>query len=291
MVVHVTPAPPPPPPGNNPPSAAFTFLPMGPLVGEGVMFTGGSRLPDGDPITRTSNFGDLTPASSDVAPAHSYGLAATYTVSLSVSDDRGGFASTSQRAHGRPQPSSTPPAEQGGAPIADQPGGPAVPGQKPAPVRMRPFPVVRIAGIVLPDGALVEDPLGARAARGERARPVPRSGLPGSRGCALERLLARAPRPLRAEAARRRHARAVRPQARAGSASTPASDPRRQAARARRPVPHAGKQPAGAVPMSGRLRVATAAAAAFAASFVVAGVAAGGDSGSAPRAPERRPSR
>ena len=164
VVVHVTPAPPPPPPENNPPSAAFTFLPMGPLVGEDVMFTGGSD-PDGDPITRTWDFGDLTPASSDVAPAHSYGLAGTYTVSLSVSDDRGGFASTSQELTVAPQPPSTPPAEQGGAPIADQPGGPAVPEQKPAPVRMRPFPVVRIAGIVLPHGALVKI-LSVRAPRG-----------------------------------------------------------------------------------------------------------------------------
>ena len=169
VVVQVGPAPPPP---NTPPSAAFTFSPPGPLVGEDVSFTGGSD-PDGDPISREWDFGDLTPKSSDASPLHAYATAGSYTVSLTVADDRGGFASTSQDLTVSPQPEippETPPpgggSQDGGtAPTPNtviNAGGPTA---KRAPVRMKPFPVVRIAGIVLPDGALVTI-LSVRAPRG-----------------------------------------------------------------------------------------------------------------------------
>ena len=163
--VQVDPRPPPP---NNPPSAAFTFSPPGPLVGEDVLFTGGSD-PDGDPITRAWDFGDGTPVSSEAAPTHAYAAAGPYTVALSVTDDRGGFDSTSQDLTVAPQP---PPAETlppGGGAAA--PADPIVGGgnfdPEPAPVRMKPFPVVRMAGLVLPGGALVKI-LSVRAPRGAR---------------------------------------------------------------------------------------------------------------------------
>jgi chitodextrinase len=165
QVASPPPPPPPPPPPNTPPSAAFTFSPAGPLVGEGVTFTGGSD-PDGDPITREWDFGDFTPVSSDVAPTHAYTLVGSYTVALTVTDDRGGFASTSQDVTVAPQPQSAPPADPGGTnPPAGSPIGVGTPAPTPAPRRMKPFPIVRIAGLVLPDGALVRI-LSVRAPRG-----------------------------------------------------------------------------------------------------------------------------
>lgn len=164
--VDVTVEPVPPPP-NRPPSAAFTFSPPGPLVGESVLFTGGSD-PDGDPITREWDFGDGTAVSSEPAPTHAYAAAGPYTVALSVTDDRGGFGSTSRDLTVSPQP---PPAETprpgGGAAAPADPVGGGNSGAEPAPVRMKPFPVVRMAGLVLPGGALVKI-LSVRAPRGAR---------------------------------------------------------------------------------------------------------------------------
>jgi hypothetical protein len=189
-------SPPPPPPPNTPPSAAFTFSPAGPLVGEDVTFTGGSD-PDGDPITREWDFGDLTPVSSDAAPTHAYSLAGSYTVALTVTDDRGGFASTSQDVDVAPQPPGAPPADPGGTgPPADQPADPpagvVTPEPTPALRRMRPFPIVRIAGLVLPNGALVRI-LSVRAPRGAsvlvrcRGRGCPARAVARSSGAPIVR--------------------------------------------------------------------------------------------------------
>jgi len=172
--VTVEPAPPPP---NTPPSAAFTFSPPGPLVGEDVLFAGGSD-PDGDPITREWDFGDGTPVSSEAAPAHAYAAAGPYTVALSVTDDRGGFDSTSRDLTVSPQP---PPPGGGAAAPADPVVGGRNSDPEPAPVRMKPFPVVRMAGLVLPGGALVKilsvrAPVGATArvrCRPSKACPAP----------------------------------------------------------------------------------------------------------------------
>jgi len=162
--VEVTVGPAPPPP-NTPPSAAFTFSPRGPLVGEGVLFTGGSD-PDGDPITRAWDFGDGTPVSSEAAPTHAYAAAGPYTVALSVTDDRGGFDSTAQDLTVSPQLLGPPPGGGAAAP-ADPVTGGRNSDPEPAPVRMKPFPVVRMAGLVLPGGALVKI-LSVRAPRGAR---------------------------------------------------------------------------------------------------------------------------
>ena len=163
VTVHVA-SPPPPPPPNTPPSAAFTFSPASPLVGEDVTFTGGSD-PDGDPVTREWDFGDFTPVSSDAAPTHAYTLAGSYRVALSVTDDRGGFASTSQDVTVSPQPQSAPPDDPQPPSVPQLPSAPPVDQGGAVPLPMTPFPIVRIAGVVLPDGALVRI-LSVRAPRG-----------------------------------------------------------------------------------------------------------------------------
>jgi chitodextrinase len=163
--IQVESPPPPPPPENRAPSAAFTFSPTNPLVGEGVLFTGGSD-PDGDPITRLWDFDDGT-TSSDATPTHAYATEGSYTVTLTVFDDGGLSGSTFKTVTVSPRPGSS---SDGGS-TPSSPGTPIPPsnspGTKKSPVPMRPFPIVRIAGVVLPHGALVRI-LSVRASRGAR---------------------------------------------------------------------------------------------------------------------------
>ncbi len=78
------------PPANIPPVAAFTFTTAN-LV---ATFDGsGSSDPDGTIASYAWNWGDNTPAGSGVKPSHSYGVAGTYQVTLTVTDNKG--ASTS----------------------------------------------------------------------------------------------------------------------------------------------------------------------------------------------------
>jgi len=59
-----------------------------------VAFDGSaSRDPDGDPFTFSWSFGDGTPNSSQAAPSHTYANPGTYTVTLTVRDNRGGVDS------------------------------------------------------------------------------------------------------------------------------------------------------------------------------------------------------
>ncbi len=169
--LDVGPAPPPP---NNPPSAGFTFSPPGPLVGENVLFTGGSD-PDGDPLTYAWDFGDST-TSSEAQPTHAYAAAGPYTVSLTVTDGRGGFASTSQSVAVSPKPEPPPGGGGGGtggggtgfdsrgtgggtAGGGGATGGGTTGGggthRTALPRMMRPLPIVRIAGLILGRGARV----------------------------------------------------------------------------------------------------------------------------------------
>ena len=76
--------------GGVDPTAAFTSSPSDPLVNQPVNFNGtGSRAAPGRTITGTQwDFGDGTFGSGAVT-SHSYGLARSYVVVLTVTDDSG----------------------------------------------------------------------------------------------------------------------------------------------------------------------------------------------------------
>ncbi len=154
---------------NAPPSAAFSVAPASPLVGELVTFTGGSD-PNGDSVTRLWNFGDGT-VDTAAAPSHVYANAGDYTVVLSVIDARGASATTFQSVTVRDPATASAPSGGEPAPSTGAVGGSApvftAPPGATGPFPMRPFPVVRIAGTVLPRAALIRI-LSVRAPRGSR---------------------------------------------------------------------------------------------------------------------------
>ena len=139
------------------------MTPSSPLAGEPVSFAGGSD-PDGDSVTRLWDFGDGA-IDTGPTPSHTYANAGDYTATLTATDEHGASGTTFQTVTVR-APTEAPPAE---GPPASAP----VAGLKPLKdpftplVRMRPFPVVRIAGVVLPRGARVQI-LSVRAPRGSR---------------------------------------------------------------------------------------------------------------------------
>jgi PKD repeat protein len=166
--ITVAPAPdppPPPPPANTPPSASFSFAPSSPVAGDEVTFTGGSD-PDGDSVTRFWDFGDGA-TDSGPTPGHSYASAGEYTVTLTVTDSHGESRQTFQSVTVRARPSDA------SAPSTGEVGGsgpsfPALTGAT-GPFPMRPFPIVRIAGVVFPRGALIRI-LSVRGPRGMQVR-------------------------------------------------------------------------------------------------------------------------
>lgn len=72
------------PPSNAPPSAAFTTS----CAGLACTFTDASRDADGAVVAWSWNFGDFT-SSTERSPTHAYAMSGTYTVILTVTDDRG----------------------------------------------------------------------------------------------------------------------------------------------------------------------------------------------------------
>jgi chitodextrinase len=154
---------------NAAPSAAFTFTPSNPVEGENVVFSPIVSDPDGDAVTLAWNLGDGT-TSSAAAPAHSYAASGDYSVTLTATDAHGaaGFTSKTVTVTDASVPPGPTPSPTRGTTVL--PGGatPVTPqrGSRPL-VRMRPFPVVRIAGVVLRHGALVKI-LSVRAPRGSR---------------------------------------------------------------------------------------------------------------------------
>jgi serine protease len=80
------------PPENNPPVASFTYQ----CTDLSCSFdASASSDPDGDSLTYSWDFGDGN-TGSGVAPSHTYGEGGDYTVSLTVSDGKGGSDTTSQ---------------------------------------------------------------------------------------------------------------------------------------------------------------------------------------------------
>jgi serine protease AprX len=78
--------------GNVPPTAAYTFT-TNDLTAN---FTDASSDSDGTIVSRSWDFGDSSPASSDSNPSHLYGAAGTYTVVLTVTDDDGDSSTDTQ---------------------------------------------------------------------------------------------------------------------------------------------------------------------------------------------------
>jgi uncharacterized repeat protein (TIGR02543 family) len=75
-------------PVNVAPTAAFTFSPPNPAVGDTVSFTDGSTDSDGSVVAWTWDFGDGS-TSALQNPTHPYGSSGTYPVELTVTDDDG----------------------------------------------------------------------------------------------------------------------------------------------------------------------------------------------------------
>ena len=153
------------PPGEPPgddgrPTASFTFSPTTPSVGQTVTFTSTSTPSPGAKITEYAwdfdgegGFDDFNGA----VASWSFSAPGTYVVRLRVRQNNGRLAvASAEILVAAPAPAPAPP-----------PGGTPLPG--PVPSMMSPFPIVRIAGTVLPRGALVRI-LSVRSPRGARIR-------------------------------------------------------------------------------------------------------------------------
>lgn len=82
------------PPVNHAPTVSATMPPTG-LTNLPLTFTGFGSDPDRDSLTFSWNFGDGSAASPTVSANHTYTVAGSFTVTLTVSDGRGGFATAS----------------------------------------------------------------------------------------------------------------------------------------------------------------------------------------------------
>jgi len=80
---------------NRWPVARFSFTPASPTTGQAIAFNSTSTDPDSDPLAHSWSFGDGT-SSNDTNSNKTYPNAGQYTVTLTVSDGRGGTHSTSQ---------------------------------------------------------------------------------------------------------------------------------------------------------------------------------------------------
>jgi PKD repeat protein len=77
---------------NQPPTASFTHSESGLTVS---VNGSGSSDPDGTIASYSWNWGDASPRASGATATHTYGVAGTYTVSLTVTDDKGATGTVS----------------------------------------------------------------------------------------------------------------------------------------------------------------------------------------------------
>lgn len=77
---------------NLPPTIESTVIPPTGVVNQTVVFSGSASDPNGDLITYTWDFADGTSAASGPQAEHAFTAVGTYTVRLTVSDNRGGSA-------------------------------------------------------------------------------------------------------------------------------------------------------------------------------------------------------
>ena len=80
-------------PPNGTPIPSFFFSPSAPHENETVQFDASASSDDGQIVSFTWNFGDGS-SDSGVRPTHTYSVAGSYNVTLTVTDDRGLSAST-----------------------------------------------------------------------------------------------------------------------------------------------------------------------------------------------------
>jgi PKD domain len=141
---------------NGAPTVGFGFNPAVPVTGQEVSFTPATGDPEDDDVALAWSFGDGG-RSSERSPRHTYAARGTYAVTLRATDEHGATAFAGETVTvGQSRPLRL--------------------------ARMRPFPLVRIAGIVLPNGADVRI-LSVRALRGARVRVRCRG-----RGCPVRSL-------------------------------------------------------------------------------------------------------
>jgi chitinase len=74
---------------NEPPSVGFSFSPQSPSAGTSVSFTAQATDPDGQVESFQWEFGDGASATGRT-PTHTYEAAGSYTVTVTVTDDRNG---------------------------------------------------------------------------------------------------------------------------------------------------------------------------------------------------------
>jgi PKD repeat protein len=164
------------------PTANFDYTPASPLTDEAVTFRSTSSPSYGSIVaTRWDLDGDgAFDDASGVEVTWAFATAGDHLVQMRVTQANGrqavAFATVPVAQRPAAPAGDQPAAPAGDQPPAPGPTGPAVPGTPvlppPAPKRpvaMRPFPIVRIAGVVLPDGALIRI-LSVRAPRGSSVR-------------------------------------------------------------------------------------------------------------------------
>jgi PKD domain len=160
---------------NRAPSAGFAFEPQDPLAGDAVVFDSTASDPDGDELQLTWDFGDgATASGTEERVTHRYATPGTYEVTLTAMDSHGAADERTRTVTVRARPNfDSDGGNDGGGtgtPISPgTPGAPTLVQRRTGLVAMRPFPRVRIAGVILQRGARVRI-LSVRGPRGARVQ-------------------------------------------------------------------------------------------------------------------------